>query len=107
MGSQAYVYFMSNQHNNVLYIGVTSDLIRRVAEHKAKIHQGFTNKYNCDKLVYYELSDSITDAICREKQLKNWKRQWKNNLINGVNPKWKDLSEEIGLAQDSVDALKT
>ena len=88
---------MTNKHNNVLYIGVTNNLTRRVAEHKAKINKGFTYKYNCDKLVYYEWSSSITSAISREKQLKNWKRVWKDALVNKQNAEWKDLSEEIGV----------
>lgn len=74
MKSVAYVYFMTNQYNNVLYIGVTNDLNRRVAEHKAKVNKGFTFKYNCYKLVYFETFNLIIDAISREKQLKNWKR---------------------------------
>ena len=68
---------MTNQHNNLLYTGVTNNLVRRIAEHKAKVNKGFTYKYNCDKLVYFESLSSITDAIRREKQLKNWKREWK------------------------------
>ena len=63
----------------------TNNIIRRIAEHKAKINKGFTYKYNCDKLVYYETYPSVTDAIAREKQLKNWKRKWKNKLINDFN----------------------
>ena len=66
---------MTNKYNKVLYTGVTNDLMRRVAEHNAKINKGFTGRCNCDKLVYFEVYDSIMDAIRREKQLKNWKRQ--------------------------------
>lgn len=83
---------MTNQRNAVLYIGVTNGLIRRIAEHKAKINKGFTYRYNCEKLVYFEIYSSISEAITREKQLKNWKREWKNQLINSKNPTWKDLS---------------
>lgn len=85
MKETAYIYLMSNQHNTVLYIGVTNDLTRRVAEHKAKINKGFTTQYNVDKLVYFETTFSIHDAISREKQLKNWKRDWKNDLVNKDN----------------------
>jgi len=106
MGNEAYIYFMTNHYNNVLYIGVTNDIVRRVAEHKAKINKGFTYKYNCDKLVYYETFNLMTDAIAREKQLKNWKREWKNELVIGFNPEWKDLSGQIGMEDDYVNALR-
>jgi len=103
----AYVYFLTNNYNNVLYLGVTNNIIRRIAEHKAKINPGFTYKYNCDKLVYYETFTSITAAIAREKQLKNWKREWKNKLINDSNPEWKDLSEEIGIDAEYIEVIKS
>ena len=103
----AYVYLMSNAHNTVLYIGVTSDLMRRVAEHKAKIHQGFTERYNADKLVYFETTDAMIDAITREKQLKNWQRAWKNDLVATRNPSWLDLSVSIGVDEDFIDAVKS
>lgn len=86
------VYIMTNYSETSLYIGVTSNLQKRVWEHKNKAVEGFTEKYNVDKLVYYELTDSIESAIKREKQLKNWHRQWKINLIKGMNPEFKDLS---------------
>jgi putative endonuclease len=97
---------MSNTYNNVLYVGVTNDLIRRVAEHKAKINKGFTYKYNVDKLVYFEQFNLMTDAIAREKQLKNWKREWKNALINKENAEWSDLSESIGVNEEYINAIK-
>ncbi|TDR33103.1 GIY-YIG nuclease family protein [Hydromonas duriensis] len=103
----AYVYLMSNTHNTVLYIGVTNDLTRRVAEHKAKIQKGFTEKYNVDKLVYFESTNAMIDAITREKQLKNWKRAWKNDLIETTNPNWLDLADSIGVTQEYIDAVKT
>ena len=106
MKNEAYIYFMTNHYNNVLYIGVTNDIVRRVAEHKAKINKGFTYKYNCNKLVYYEEFNLMIDAIAREKQLKNWKREWKNELILGFNTEWKDLSEEIGIDEEYVEAIK-
>ena len=102
----SFVYFMCNTYNNVLYIGVTNNLRRRVAEHKAKINKGFTYKYNCDKLVYFEKFDSIVDAIAREKQLKNWKREWKNELVVGMNVQWKDLSDSIGVTEELIKAVK-
>jgi putative endonuclease len=105
MDNNAYIYFMSNQHNNVLYVGVTNDIVRRVAEHKAKVNKGFTYKYNVDRLVYYELINSINDAIAREKQIKNWKREWKNDLVNDMNPTWEDLSGSIGVDEAFVKAV--
>ncbi|MBQ8464541.1 MAG: GIY-YIG nuclease family protein [Alphaproteobacteria bacterium] len=90
-----YVYIMSNKNNNVLYIGVTNDLIRRIYEHKNKILKGFTSKYNVEKLVYYECFEDELLAIQREKNLKNWHKEWKENLIRQMNPEWKDLYEDI------------
>ena len=84
---------MTNKTNAVLYIGVTSDLQKRVSQHKNHVYEGFTDKYNCTKLVYFEECNDINVAIAREKQLKNWHREWKNNLVNQINPEWKDLSE--------------
>lgn len=86
-----YVYFLTNPNLTVLYIGVTADLISRVARHKEKCNAGFTKKYNVTRLVYYELFDDISDAIGREKQLKKWSRKKKNFLVNKTNPLWKDL----------------
>ena len=88
---------MTNYLNSTFYIGVTNNLYRRVKEHKDKYNKGFTSKYNLCKLVYFEISDSIEVAILREKQLKNWKRQWKIDLIQSINPSFKDLSSDIGL----------
>ena len=103
---KAYIYFMANNHNNVLYLGVTNDLVRRVTEHKAKINKGFTYQYNCDKLVYFESFESFDTAIKREKQLKNWKREWKNELINKINPDWNDLSAELGIDLEMINGLR-
>ena len=89
-----YVYILANKTNSVLYIGVTNDLRRRLYEHKNKLIEGFTSKYNVNKLVYFEETSDITSAIQREKNLKKWKRQWKNELIEKVNPEYKDLSDE-------------
>ena len=87
------VYIMTNHSETSLYIGVTSNLQKRVWEHKNKIVEGFTEKYNIDKLVYYELTEDVESALNREKQLKHWHRQWKINLINEMNPEFKDLSK--------------
>ena len=92
MNKTCAVYIMTNYSETTLYIGVTSNLQKRVWEHKNKVVEGFTKKYNADKLVYYELTDSIEAAINREKQLKHWHRQWKINLIKEMNPDFKDLS---------------
>lgn len=94
---QFYIYILASKENGVLYIGVTNDIQRRVLEHKQKINLGFTNRYNISKLVYYENHDKILLAIKREKQLKKWKRRWKIELIESVNPDWLDLSEEWNL----------
>jgi len=87
-----YVYFMTNR-SGTLYIGVTNNLERRVLEHKQKLIPGFTKKYNIDRLVYFEGSDSMVEAIAREKQIKGWLRKKKIELIESTNPKWRDLSE--------------
>ncbi len=89
-----YVYILSNK-SRTLYIGVTSDLRRRVYEHKHKLIDGFTKKYNLTSLVYFETFNNMQDAIQREKQLKNWHREWKINLIESISPGWKDLSEDF------------
>ena len=86
------VYILTNHHNTTFYIGVTSNISKRMWEHKNKITDGFTKKYNINKLVYYETTESIESAIKREKQLKNWHRDWKINLIKKNNPEFKDLS---------------
>lgn len=106
MSRTGFVYFISNTYNNVLYVGVTNNLVRRVAEHKGKVNKGFTYKYNCDKLVYFEKFDSIVDAIAREKQLKNWKREWKNELVIKQNAQWEDLSESIGVTEEIIVGVK-
>jgi putative endonuclease len=92
---QYYVYILTNKTNKVLYIGVTNNLVRRIFEHKNKSVEGFTKKYNLSKLVYYEVTNDIYSALEREKQLKNWHRDWKINLINNFNPVWADLSENF------------
>ena len=90
---QYYVYILTNRHNRVLYIGVTNNLERRMFEHKNKMAEGFTKKYNLTRLIYFESTNDIRSALDREKQLKNWHRDWKISLINNFNPEWKDLAE--------------
>ena len=89
--NQYYIYILANKRNGTLYIGVTSNLVKRVYEHKNNIIDGFTKKYSIHKLVYYEITDDIESAIRREKQLKKWNRKWKLHLIENSNPKWIDL----------------
>lgn len=103
---RGYIYILTNKHNTVLYTGVTRNLQRRIAEHKLHLNPGFTAKYNTDKLVYYEVYDLLEVAIQREKQLKNWHRSWKDKLINDFNPTWSDLSEDIGVDTDCIQAIK-
>ncbi len=86
---------MTNRTNNVLYVGVTSSLTRRIVEHAEARGSVFTSKYNCSKLVYFEVFPTIEQAISREKQLKHFKREWKNQLVETVNPEWRDLSESV------------
>ena len=95
MGRQYYIYIMTNQRNTTLYTGVTSDLKKRAYEHRAKLVDGFTKKYNLTKLVYYEVFEDVENAILREKQIKAGSRQKKLQLINQMNGEWKDLYEEL------------
>ena len=88
---QYYVYLLASERNGTLYIGVTSDLIKRVYEHKSNLGSGFTQKYDVHSLVYFEVADDIHSAIRREKQIKKWNRAWKIELIEKNNPEWKDL----------------
>jgi putative endonuclease len=90
----SYVYILSNDNRTVFYIGVTADLSRRLTEHRSGKGSLFCKKYNVTTLVYYELSIDIRSAIAREKQLKNWKREWKIDLIKSKNPEMKDLMEK-------------
>jgi putative endonuclease len=89
-----YVYLLTNWNNKVMYVGVTNDLERRTYEHRNKLVKGFTEKYNVNKLVYFEEAQDITAAIAREKEIKKWRREKKNQLVNCMNPTWKDLSSE-------------
>ena len=92
---QPAVYIMTNRRNGTLYTGVTSDLPQRVFQHREGVKKGFTSKYGCKTLVYYETCDEMPSAIAREKQIKAGSRQDKIDLINSMNPEWEDLSEEF------------
>ena len=94
MRNQYWVYMMSNDHGNVLYTGVTNDLYRRILEHKQGNIAGFTRRYQCHNLVYYEEFSDINEAIAREKTLKGWRRERKESLISTINPTRKDLAEK-------------
>ena len=87
-----YVYLLTNWNNKVMYVGVTNDLQRRLYEHKNQLVKGFTEKYNVERLVYFEETDDVISAWASEKELKKWRREKKNNLVLSVNPEWKDLS---------------
>ena len=87
-----YVYLLTNWNNRVIYLGVTNNLERRLYEHKNKLVKGFTEKYNVNKLVYFEETQDVTAAIAREKEIKKWRREKKNQLVNRMNPNWKEMS---------------
>jgi putative endonuclease len=88
---QPCIYIITNRHNTTSYIGVTSNLIQRIYQHKHKLIKGFSSTYNLDKLVYFEQFDDMENVILREKRLKKWNRDWKNRPINELNPSWEDL----------------
>jgi putative endonuclease len=90
-----FIYLLTNWNNKVVYIGVTNDLKRRLFEHKNKLISGFTDKYNINKLVYFEETQDILSAITREKEIKKWRREKKNQLVNKVNPAWRDLEDTL------------
>lgn len=91
MSQSYYVYIVTNWDSSVMYIGMTNDLERRVGEHKSKLIKGFSSKYNTNKLVYFEETTDVKVAIAREKQLKSWRREKQNALVESLNPEWKDL----------------
>ncbi len=95
MIKQPAVYILSSKKNGTLYTGVTSDLIKRVWEHKNEVVEGFTKHYNVHLLVWFEIHDNMKSAILREKQIKQWKRVWKLRLIEAINPNWIDLYDSI------------
>ena len=87
---------MASDRNGTLYIGVTSNLMARIHQHRTKAMDGFTARYDVNRLVWFEMCDTMEVAIIREKQLKNWKRKWKLDLIEAGNPRWRDLAEDLG-----------
>ena len=95
MDKNYFVYIITNKNNNVLYTGITNNLIRRIYEHKKKIYKGFSAKYNLNKLIYFEYTDDVNEAIKREKQIKGGSRKKKLDMINSMNPNWKDLYDEM------------
>ncbi len=92
---QAFVYLLTNKPYGTLYVGVTNDLVRRIHEHREGVVDGFTKTYALKRLVWYEIHESIIEAITREKQIKEWRRAWKVNLIQEANPHWDDLYETL------------
>lgn len=95
MNKHPAVYMLASGYNGTLYIGTTSDLIARIAQHKQGIFEGFSKSYNIHNLVYFEMHDSMDSTILREKQLKKWNRAWKVNLIEKNNPHWRDLYQDL------------
>lgn len=95
MTKQGYVYIMSNKPFGTLYVGVTSNLVKRVYEHREKLVEGFTSEYGLTRLVYFETHERVDDAIRREKQMKEWNRNWKLRQVMEMNPEWKDLYDDI------------
>ncbi len=93
-----YVYLLTNWNNKVMYVGVTNNIERRIYEHQNKLVKGFTEKYNVNKLVYFEETEDVNSAITREKEIKKWRREKKDRLVNQVNPTWKDLSKDFSPA---------
>ncbi len=95
MQKQYYLYILASKRNGTLYIGITNDLIRRIGEHKSKLIEGFSKKYNVDRLVFFEIYNDVSEAITREKRLKKWNRHWKIKLIEEMNPEWNDLYDDL------------
>jgi len=97
-----WVYIMTNRRNGTLYTGSTSDIVSRVTDHRIGRVKGFTRKYNLTQLVWFEVQDSMDDALLREKRIKGWRRQWKIELIESLNPEWRDLFEEAKISMAHV-----
>jgi len=97
MGDRTYYVYIMGSKSGTLYTGITNDLFKRVHEHKYKLVPGFTSRYNCTRLLYFEAGDSAEGAITREKQIKGWLRSKKIALVKTVNPKWDDLSAQLGI----------
>ena len=89
-----YTYILANKRNGTLYVGITSDLEKRIVQHKTKMFEGFTEKYDVNRLVYFEATDDVGYAITREKKIKRWNRKWKLELIEKMNPEWEDLAKD-------------
>jgi putative endonuclease len=106
MPLQGIVYILTNKNKTTLYTGVTRNLQRRIAEHKLHINESFSDRYNLELLVYYEIHDRLDTAIRREKQLKKWHREWKEALIKDFNPEWKDLTAAIGVDDEYIQSVK-
>mgnify|MGYP000509336502 CR=1 FL=1 len=100
-----FVYILTNISKQVLYVGFTNDIVRRIQEHKEKKFDGFTKFYNVNRLVYFEKHDTAEEAMIREKQLKKWNREWKEGLINKQNPEWRDLSEDFSQELSDLEIL--
>jgi putative endonuclease len=103
---KGFVYIISNKNHTTFYIGVTHDIKRRILEHKTKQGSKFSSKYSLTQLLYYEIIEGMDEAIAREKQLKNWHREWKINLIKGTNPDMVDLSQDWYVIEDGVKVIK-
>lgn len=95
MNKQSCVYLLASKRNGTLYVGVTSNLVKRVWQHKAHVTDGFVSKYRISSLVWFELHETMEAAIRREKQLKKWRRAWKIRMIESMNPKWRDLYTDL------------
>ena len=95
LGMAYFVYILASQRNGTLYVGVTNNLVRRIYEHREKLIEGFTSQYNVTRLVWFDQTASIEEAIAHEKRLKRWQREWKIALIEKSNPNWDDLYESI------------
>jgi putative endonuclease len=102
---QYYVYILTNKHNRMFYVGFTDDIQRRIGEHKNKKYDGFTKKYNVDKLVYFKTHLTDEDAKSREKRIKRWRREWKIKLIEKVNPEWDDLSKDLRKSLSPIEKM--
>ena len=95
MGMPYFVYILASQRHGTLYVGVTNNLVRRIYEHREKLIEGFTAQYNVTRLVWFDQTDSVEEAIAHEKRLKRWRREWKIELIEKTNPAWDDLYDGI------------
>jgi len=106
MSASSFVYILTNKNHTVLYTGVTRNIARRVAEHKGRVNNGFSERYVVNKRGYYEVYPTLMEGVSREKQLKKWRREWKEKLITERNPQWKDISSDVGVDEEWVQAVK-